>query len=568
VSRTRRRGRQRGAALLVVCGVAFVAGLVVGARHVPAEQDRVERFAAAWERGDYPAMYAQLRDAERDRISRLSFVRAYEQTMRTATAARLVAGEPRKDGDAYRLPVRIATRAFGTVSGDVLMPVSGSGIEWSRAMLFPGLAAGERLRRVTKMPPRATLLARDRTVLAKGDGRASSSPLAPQVVGQLGPIPPERRRELAALGVPSDAQVGVSGLERVFDDKLIGRPGGDLVAGDRVLKRTEPQQAPAVRTTISLPVEQAAVNALTGRLGGSVAIDPRTGAILAFAGIAFSGLQPPGSTFKMVTATGALEAGITSPSKPYPVQTSAVLEGVELENANREYCGGTLIVSFAKSCNSVFAPLGVQLGAKRLVSAAERYGFNHAPDIAGAAESTIPPADDIGDDLALGSSAIGQGRVQATALEMATVAATIGLRGRRPHLTLDYGEARGRAATERATSARVAKTMERLMLAVVRGGTGVNAAIPGIAVAGKTGTAELKTTKRCDPDPENPESCPPEDQKNDPTDTDAWFAAYAPAGNGRPHVAVSVLLVASGAGGDTAAPAAKQILVAGLKATA
>jgi penicillin-binding protein A len=556
------------AVLLVAGGVAFVAGLVVGARHVPAEQDRAQRFAAAWERGDYPAMYAQLTDADRDRVSRLSFITAYQQTMRTATAARLATGEPRKDGDAYRLPVRFDTRAFGVVSGDILMSVSGAGIAWSRAMLFPGLAAGERLRRVTKMPPRATLLARDRTVLAKGDGRASSSPLAPQVIGQLGPIPPERRRELAALGVPSDAQVGVSGLERVFDERLIGRPGGELVAGSRVLKRTEPQQAPAVRTTISLPVEQSAVNALTGRLGGSVAIDPRTGAILAFAGIAFSGLQPPGSTFKMVTATGALEAGITSPSKPYPVQTAATLEGVELDNANGEYCGGTLIVSFAKSCNSVFAPLGVQLGAKRLVSAAERYGFNHEPDIAGAAESTIPPAADIGDALALGSSAIGQGRVQATALQMATIAASIGLRGRRPHLTLDYAEARDRAASERATSEGVAKTMERLMLAVVRGGTGVNAAIPGVAVAGKTGTAELKTTKRCDPDPENPESCPAEDQKDDPTDTDAWFAAYAPAGKGRPHVAVAVLLVASGAGGDTAAPAAKQILLAGLKATA
>src|SRR5919108_2912774 len=224
-----------------------------------------------------------------------------------------------------------------------------------------------RLRRVMKMPPRATLLARDRTVLAKGDGRASSSPLAAQVVGQLGPIPPERRRELAALGVPSDAQVGVSGLERVFDDQLIGKPGGELLAGKRILRATAPEQAAAVRTTISLPVEQAAVASLTDRLGGSVALDPRTGAILAFAGIAFSGLQPPGSTFKMVTATGALEAGITNPSKTYPVQTSAVLEGVELENANGEYCGGTLVMSFAKSCNSVFAPLGVQLGAKRLV---------------------------------------------------------------------------------------------------------------------------------------------------------------------------------------------------------
>ncbi len=513
-------------------------------------------------------MYSELTPDARDQVTRALFVSAYQAAERTSTAAKVKTFAPRKDGDDYRVPVRIATRAFGTVSGEVVLPASGDGIDWSRTLVFPGLREGERLHRVTQMPPRATLLARDRAVLAKGEARASGSPLAAQVVGALGPIPPERRGELAALGVPSNAMVGISGLERIFDERLLGTPGGELVAGSRVLKRTLPHQAAAVRTTIPLPVEQAAVTALAGRLGGVVAVKPRTGEVLAFAGIAFSGLQPPGSTFKMVTTTGALEAGITNPGKSYPVQTKAVLEGVDLENANGEYCGGTLIVSFAKSCNSVFAPLGVQLGAKRLVSVAERYGFNRPPDIAGAAESTIPAAGEIGDDLALGSSAIGQGRVQATALQMATVASAIGLRGRRPHLTLDYDAAHGRAAaTARATSPRVARTMERLMLAVVRGGTGVRAAIPGVLVAGKTGTAELKTTKRCQPDPENPESCPPEDQANDPTDTDAWFAAYAPAGKGRPHVAVGVLLVASGAGGDTAAPAARGVLLAGLKAT-
>jgi penicillin-binding protein A len=554
--------------LLGLCGVAFVIGVVVGARHTPAGEAHARRFAEAWARGDYAEMYGQLTPADRGRYSRLRFTGAYQDALRTATATRVVTGKPRKDGDAYRVPVQIPTRAFGTVDGEVTLPTTSDGIDWSRALVFPGLAAGEQLRRVTQMPPRAALLARDRTVLAKGDDRASSALVAPQVVGELGPIPPERRAELARLGVPSDAEVGVSGLERIFDQQLLGRPGGELLAGTRVLRRSRPQQAPAVRTTISPPVEQAAVTALGGRLGGVVALKPRTGEVLAFAGIAFSGLQPPGSTFKMITTTGALEAGITNPSKVYPVQTKAVLEGVDLENANGEYCGGTLIVSFAKSCNSVFAPLGAQLGAKRLVGVAERYGFNEAPDIAGAAESTIPQANEMGDDLAVGSSAIGQGRVQATALQMATVAAAIGLRGRRPHLTLDFEAAHGRAAaTERATSQRVARTMERLMLAVVRGGTGTRAAIPGVQVAGKTGTAELKTTKRCEPDPENPESCPAEQQTNDPKDTDAWFAAYAPAGKGRPHVAVGVLLVSQGAGGDTAAPVAREVLLAGLKAT-
>jgi cell division protein FtsI/penicillin-binding protein 2 len=180
--------------------------------------------------------------------------------------------------------------------------------------------------------------------------------------------------------------------------------------------------------------------------------------------------------------------------------------------------------------------------------------------------STIPAAEDIGDDLAVGSSAIGQGRVQATALQMAIVAATIGLRGRRPRPTLDFAAAEAESPTTRATPARTARTVERLMLAVVRGGTGTAAALPNVAVAGKTGTAELKTTTRCTPDPANPEACPPQ-PPDDPSDTDAWFAAYAPAGRGHPRVAVGVLLVGAGAGGATAAPAAREVLAAGLKAT-
>ncbi|MEP6954785.1 MAG: penicillin-binding transpeptidase domain-containing protein [Solirubrobacteraceae bacterium] len=570
-ARSYTRGQRRAHQALavgVLCLLAFVGGLVAGALHKPASQAFAETFAAAWTRGDYAAMYTQLTAADRKTYSRRGFLNAYTDTMRTATAGSVVAGRPRQKDDRYRVPVTVRTRVFGTIRGTVELPVGDGGVDWSTALVFPGLRKGEKLGRTTRMPPRAGLRARDNSVLAEGDARTSPLPgVAAEVVGQLGDIPPDRADELEGLGVPSGAKVGISGLERVFDDRLLGRPGGELLAGRRVLEAAPPKQGGDVRTTISIGVEQAAIAALAGRLGGVVALNPRTGTILAFAGIAFSGLQPPGSTFKIITATGALEAGLTSPARTYPVLTKATLEGVDLENANGESCGGTLVNSFAESCNSVFAPLGAQLGGKRLVDVAQRFGFNRPSDIPGAAESTIPPAAEIGDDLALGSTAIGQGRVQATALQMGVAAATIGLRGRRPRLTLDLATSARGLRTTRATTPAVAHTMERLMRAVVQFGTGTGAAIPGVAVAGKTGTAELKTTKRCQPDPTNIESCPADQQASDPTDTDAWFAAYAPAGTGRPRTAVGVMLVGAGAGGDTAAPVAQTVLRAALKAT-
>jgi penicillin-binding protein A len=566
-ARGKRQAARRTRALTVgaaVAGAAFAGGLTLGALHVSPAERAAERFAAAWTRGDFPAMYGQLSDGARADVTRSRFTAAYQRALDTATATRVVTGRPREDGGAYVVPVRVATRIFGDIAGTVRLPIEGAGVAWAPELVFPGLRRGERLSRTTRLPRRAAILARDKTPLAEGDERSSRlGPLASSIAGSLGAIPEDRRTDLQELGVPPDTRVGVSGLERVFDVRLIGRPGGELRAGDRVVARTEPRAAPPVRTTISATVQQAAVTALGGRLGGIVALDPRSGAVLAAAGIGFSGLQPPGSTFKIVTVTGALESRLTRPDTTYPVETKATLEGVDLENANGESCGGTLVHSFAESCNSVFAPLGASLGAERLVDVAERFGFNSDPGIPGAAMSTIPDPDEIGDALAVGSSAIGQGRVQATALQMAIVASTIGLRGRRPRPTLDFDAARRPSPTTRVTPAATARTVERLMLEVVRGGTGTAATIPSVKVAGKTGTAELRTTKRCEPDPQNPESCPPQPE-NDPTDTDAWFAAYAPAGDGRPKVAVGVLLVASGAGGDTAAPAARQVLMAAL----
>ncbi|WP_187369017.1 penicillin-binding transpeptidase domain-containing protein [Baekduia soli] len=553
-----------------VLAAALVVGVVCAVTGGSGERDTVQRFAAAWSRGDWAAMRRQTTGSAQSHWPLKAFAARYTDAAAIATARGVTTGRPTDDGHGdWRLPVVVDTRVFGTVRNEVrLTVVQDSGkarIDWHPNLAFPGLAVGERLRRTTTLPDRADLLARDGTPLAQGPARTSTlGAAATAIVGALGPIPADRRLRAEQLGYPADAQVGITGLERAFDERLAGQPGGQLRAGVRLLAERSPRKAAAVRTTIAPSVQEAAVTALAGRLGGIVAIRPRTGEILAAAGIGFSGLQPPGSTFKIITVTGALQAGIVKPTDTFAYATSATLSGVELQNANRESCGGTLVKAFADSCNSVFAPLGARLGAKRLVQTAEAFGFNRPTGITGAATASIPPPGDIGDDLAVGSSAIGQGRVQATALQMAIVASAIGLRGRRPDVTLDPARWPGDAPTHVATTPAVARKVERLMLGVVRFGTGTAAAISGVSVAGKTGTAELKSTQACVPTPDNPESCAP-DQHEDTTDTDAWFSSYAPAGSGHPRIAVGVLLVSAGAGGDTAAPAARQVLQAGLK---
>lgn len=560
----RRRLTSRALPLLALGLCAFAVGAIAGASGGDPESRVVDRFVAAWERGDHAAMYALVDDRTRARTPITRFARTYRRAAETATATALAAGPiGDEQGGAVPVPVRIRTRVFGTLRLRASIPISGSGeaarVAWRPELAFPGLEAGERLIRRTSLPDRADILARDGRPLAEGPDRTSPlGPVAREIVGSLGRPPREQRAALRAAGVPSDADVGTSGLERALQDRLAGTPGGVLRAGDRVIARREPRSAPAVKTTIDPGIEAAAIQALAGRFGGVAVLRPRTGAILGLAGVAFSAPQPPGSTFKVITTAAALEAGLVKPSTPFPVETGIEIEGVRLENANGEACGGTFAQSFAHSCNSVFAPLGARLGARRLVAAAERFGFNDPPLLAGAAESTIPPAAEIGDDLAVGSSAIGQGRVQATALHMASVAATIAREGRRVRPTLLPPEGGRAVKSPRAVPARVARTLERLMLGVVREGTGVGAAIPGVQVAGKTGTAELED-KPDEPPPGEKATTEPDDT----ADTDAWFIAYAPAR--RPRVAVAVLLVRAGAGGDTAAPAARQVLIAALR---
>ena len=554
----------------LVAGAFVVILLLLLTRGAPAERLAAERFVAAWARGDFPAMHGEVTENDRRSMPVGRFAAAYRRAAATATATAYrhgKVGDPR--AGVVSVPMAVTTRVFGTVRATLRLTFAGEGedkhVKWSPNLVFPGLAAGERLARRTSLPRRADILARDSTPLAQGPDRTSPiDDVAASIVGELGAPPPEGQERLRSLGYPPDATVGTSGLERVFEERLAGTPGGELRAGRRVLASTLPTPAQPVHSSIDPGVQRAAVAAKGERVGGVAVVRPRTGEILALAGIAFSGLQPPGSTFKIITLTGVLQAKIARRSSSFPVETKTTIEGVELENANGESCGGSLRFSFAHSCNSVFAPLGAKLGAARLVEAAEAFGFNRDPGIPGAATSTIPPASEIGDDLAVASSAIGQGRVQATALQMAWVAATIAGRGKRPRLTLerDLPSQRTRVIADNVT-----RVVGRFMEAVVRDGTGTAAQITGVRVAGKTGTAELKSTSAptCVPSPEpTAPKCPPI-PPDDPTDTDAWFAAYAPAN--KPRVAVGVLLVQAGVGGETAAPVAKQALLAGLDAT-
>ena len=549
--RHRRLTRRAFPALGALALLSMGAGLVFGAG-TPSPSERVAgAFAAAWERGDYRAMHALLDDASRRAHPLPAFRHAYREAAATATATGVTVGGATDERDGLVvLPVDVRTRVFGRVRADLRLPVNGERVTWGPLLAFPGLRPGEGLSRRSDPPVRGTLLSRDNKVLAKGPTGSRSSPLeaiAGSIAGTLAPEETaEERNALYAHGFPRNWPVGQTGLEEAFQDRLAGRPGGRLLAGERVLARASPRRARPVRTTIDTRLQEASVTALAGRFGGIAALDPRNGEIRALAGVAFSAPQPPGSTFKIVTATAALEEGVVKPRDEFPVQSAAIVDGVDFENANGELCGGTFRESFAHSCNSVFGPLGVKIGSEALVDAAERFGWNAKPAVPGEVPSTLPPASEIVSDLEMAATAVGQFRTLATPLMLASVAQTIAARGVRYVPTLTLGE---RTQRVRVTTPKVARTVGSMMVEVVNYGTGTAAALPGVKVAGKTGTAELENTR----DPETGQTAP-----SDPSNTDAWFTAYAPAKNAR--IVVAVMLVRAGAGGATAAPAARIVL--------
>jgi cell division protein FtsI/penicillin-binding protein 2 len=539
-----------------------VTGVVVGAGADSAGEAAAKRYAAAWQRGDYAAMYRLLSSDSQSRIDEARLATAYRRTASTATATALTVGSPSgESGGKVRLPVAVHTRIFGVIRGEVELPVSDAGVDLAPSIVFPGVGPGEPLTRQSAPPKRGRLLSRDGKVLATGPGSSRRSPLgavATNITGRVEPAEdPAAREAVYARGFPASWPVGRTGLERIFEADLAGRPGGELLIGKRVIARARPRAARPVRTTLDSRVQAAAVTALGGRFGGIAALDARTGEVRALSGVAFSAPQPPGSTFKIVTTTAALEAHAVKTTTPFPVTTRALIDGVALENANGESCGGTFRNSFAHSCNSVFAPLGVKVGARRLVAAAERYGFNEPPSIAGEAPSTLPQASEIRSPLDVGSTAIGQGRVLATPLRLASVAQAVAGRGVRTEPTLRPAD---RPRRVRVTSRRVAGIVRDLMVDVVGYGTGTSAAIPGVKVAGKTGTAELEDTRG--PKAEQKQAQQGVQGDAPASTTDAWFAAFAPAE--RPKIVVGVMFVRAGAGGSTAAPAARVVLATAL----
>jgi cell division protein FtsI/penicillin-binding protein 2 len=566
----RRRLVTRALPLIVVAVIAFALGASAGAPGSP-EKEAAARFGNAWVHKDFKAMYAELNDASRHAIGEGEFVEAYREAAEIATLRSLEVGspgDPSSANGATVVPVAVeaGTVAFGEVSADLDIPYADGGVAWDPSLVFPGLEPGEHLENRIDLAPRAPILARDGTALAEGPADAREHPLgssAIDVTGEIGAAEEEDVATLARQGFPAGTPVGISGIEQAFNRRLAGKPGGSLLAvGDesgsaRILAQAEPQAGAPVKTTIDPDLQEAAVSGLAGRAGGVAVLDARSGDVRALAGQAFSAPQPPGSTFKTITTTAALEKGVVSLDDEFEIVDGVNVGGRFISNANGEFCGGTFREAFADSCNADFAPLGPKIGNDELVGTAERFGFNspltlYAPEIVAAVEppeSTIPT--EIGDELDLGVSAIGQGEVLATPLQMASVAQTIGNDGvREPTSVVANRKLRPEPHSVRVMSKKIADELTELMIGVVTEGTGVAGAIPEAQVAGKTGTAELGPR----PGTEGEEE--PEQIK------DAWFSAFAPAEKAK--LAVGVLLVeAEAAGGEVAAPIAAQVLSAG-----
>lgn len=383
---------------------------------------------------------------------------------------------------------------------------------------------------------------------------------------------------------------GATGMEKAANALLSGTDDRLFVDRLNTLFSGRQPRGGSVTLTLNPAAQQAAYDGLDGQRGAVVALDPRTGAILAMASVpsydpnllashdpakvsatydrlvadpadpllnrAIQQTYPPGSLFKVVVAAAALSSGTFTPQTkvPGPAVLDLPQTTADLRNYDGLPClGGTLTLAqaLAISCNTAFAHVGLQLGGDAIRAQAEKFGFNHAFQVPLAVVPSIFPPDLNPPQTA--QSAIGQFDVRATTLQMAMVAAGVADNGlvmnpylvaeeRAPDLsTLSVAQP---SVFSRAVTPEVAAQLNAMMVGVVTNGTGANAAIPGISVAGKTGTAETGP------------SAPPH----------VWFMAFAPADN--PRVAVAVIVENGGrlgndaTGGAVAAPIARSVMEA------
>ncbi len=373
----------------------------------------------------------------------------------------------------------------------------------------------------------------------------------------------------------ADLRYGKAGVERVYNKELSGE--SDLLAVRNLIDRLtgKDRRGADLTVTIDTRIQKAAADALGSRVGAVVAVDPKTGDVLAMVSYptfdpqqvgqdwkslnadpkrplvnrATQGLYPPGSTFKVVTAGAGLETGAVTPQTAFVDDGSWVAGGYKVGNfGGASYGKHTFAEAFFKSVNTTFAKVGVDVGAQTLAEFAKKAGFDSPiPWPLGGAVSLFPDPDKM-DEAHVAQAAFGQGQVLATPLQMALVAAGVADSGQImiPNLVKEWRDYHGIVLSRpspkvwrTSISPATAATLRDLMVQVVESGTGTAAAIPGVKVAGKTGTAETATG-----------------------DTHAWFIGFAPADD--PKIAVAVLVEHGGTGGATAAPIAKATMSAAL----
>ncbi|MDH2443602.1 penicillin-binding protein 2 [Amnibacterium sp. CER49] len=382
-----------------------------------------------------------------------------------------------------------------------------------------------------------------------------------------------------------------TGIEGAYNDRLSGTGGNQVFERLQSIITGQDPKGDSVQLTIDPKVQKAAYDALGNQRGAVVALDPRTGAILALVSkpsydpgaIAAHGssglraydrlvkqnpsplvnratggnLNPPGSTFKLVVSSAALESGRYSESSRFDSPTSLVLPGTtfRIQNSEGEVCGtgpkATLKTALSLSCNIPFAELGDQLGEQTIAAMAKKFGFGQTVRIPMAVTPSTYPS---GMDKAqLAQSAFGQWEDRATPMQIAMVSAAIGNGGVEMQPTLVKRVLSPNLSTvEQMTpkqfsqpiSAKTASAVKDMMIASVDSGAATNGRIDGVQVAGKTGTAQ--------------------NGPNDPYTL--WFTGFAPAQD--PKVAVAVVvengggLGQNGYGNLVAAPVAKRVMEA------